>query len=129
MRVLTPVFIDHFSPAIINIHPSLLPSYQGLHTHQRVLAAGDSRHGCTVHVVTAGLDEGPILGQASLAVRTEESESQLAERVHVLEHQLYPAIITAIAQKSISLKEPPGEHYLRFAADADLHLLPMSGPC
>ncbi len=128
MRILTPTFIDAFSPTIINIHPSLLPDYRGLHTHQRVLDAKESEHGCTVHTVTAGLDDGPILGQARLNVNPEESASQLAERVHALEHQLYPAIITAIAQNRISLKEPPGEYFLRFAASADLRLLPVSGP-
>jgi phosphoribosylglycinamide formyltransferase-1 len=82
---------------MINIHPSLLPKYRGLHTHARALEAGDSRHGCTVHEVTAALDDGPILGQASLAVAPEDDPESLAARVLELEHRLYPAVLRRFA--------------------------------
>lgn len=82
---------------MLNIHPSLLPLYKGLHTHERALQAGDAEHGCTVHEVTAALDDGPILGQARLAVRPEDTAESLAARVLPLEHQLYPAVLKRYA--------------------------------
>ena len=93
MRILTGGFIDSWAGRMINIHPSLLPAYKGLHTHQRVLDAGDAEHGCTVHEVTAALDDGPILGQARLRVQEGEDADTLAARVLKLEHQLYPAVL------------------------------------
>jgi phosphoribosylglycinamide formyltransferase-1 len=90
MRILTPAFIQTFAGRIINIHPSLLPAYKGLHTHQRVLADQQTQHGCSVHVVTAELDDGPILAQAKIDIAYPNTEQQLAAQVHQLEHQLYP---------------------------------------
>lgn len=97
MRVLTPYFIDAYKGRMLNIHPSLLPKYKGLHTHQRALDAGDAEHGCSVHEVTAALDDGPILGQAKLDIQSADTAQTLAERVLVLEHQLYPAVLRSFA--------------------------------
>ncbi|MEM6941899.1 MAG: phosphoribosylglycinamide formyltransferase [Pseudomonadota bacterium] len=98
MRVLTAGFIDVWSGRMINIHPSLLPKYKGLNTHARALAAGETHHGCTVHEVTAVLDDGPILGQAVLAIAAHETADALAARVLTLEHKLYPAVLRNFAQ-------------------------------
>jgi phosphoribosylglycinamide formyltransferase-1 len=97
MRVLTPGFMDRWRGSILNIHPSLLPRWRGLHTHERALAAGDAEHGCTVHEATAELDEGPILGQARLAVAPGDTPETLAARVLKLEHRLYPAVLRRFA--------------------------------
>lgn len=97
MRKLTGGFTDHWAGRMINIHPSLLPKYRGLHTHARALEAGDARHGCTVHEVTAELDDGPVLGQASLAVLPDDTADTLAARVLMLEHRLYPAVLRRFA--------------------------------
>ncbi len=93
MRVLTPVFVDRFRGRMLNIHPSLLPLYPGLHTHARALAAGDAEAGCTVHEVTPVLDTGPILGQACVPVLPGDSEAALGARVLAMEHRLYPAVL------------------------------------
>lgn len=97
MRILTPDFIRRFQGRMLNIHPSLLPKYPGLHTHQRALDAGDSAAGCTVHEVTAQLDAGPILGQARVPVLQSDTEASLAARVLVQEHRLYPAVLRRFA--------------------------------
>lgn len=97
MRILTPGFIQRFEGRMLNIHPSLLPKYPGLHTHARALAAGDSEAGCTVHEVTADLDAGPILGQARVPVLPGDTEDSLAARVLVQEHRLYPAVLRRFA--------------------------------
>jgi phosphoribosylglycinamide formyltransferase-1 len=89
MRILTPAFVARWGGRMVNIHPSLLPKYTGLHTHRRALEAGDSHGGCTVHLVTADLDEGPILGQIPVAIRTGDTADTLAARVLIAEHQLY----------------------------------------
>jgi phosphoribosylglycinamide formyltransferase 1 len=90
MRILTPGFIRRWEGRIVNIHPSLLPRYPGLDTHARALAAGDAEAGCTVHIVTETLDDGPILAQASLPIAASDSPETLAARVLELEHRLYP---------------------------------------
>lgn len=97
MRKLTGGFTDAWAGRMINIHPSLLPKYKGLHTHARALEAGDAEHGCTVHEVTAALDDGPILGQARLAVLPGDTPDTLAARVLVQEHRLYPAVLRRFA--------------------------------
>jgi phosphoribosylglycinamide formyltransferase-1 len=97
MRMLTPDFVDRFRGRMLNIHPSLLPKYPGLHTHARALAAGDAEAGCTVHEVTAELDAGPILGQARVPVLPGDSEATLAARVLAQEHRLYPAVLRRVA--------------------------------
>jgi len=93
MRVLTPGFVARFQGRMLNIHPSLLPAYPGLHTHARALAAGDRQAGCSVHEVTADLDAGPLLGQARVPVLADDTEATLAERVLRAEHQLYRAVL------------------------------------
>jgi phosphoribosylglycinamide formyltransferase 1 len=97
MRILTPAFVRRFEGRMLNIHPSLLPKYPGLHTHARALAAGDQEAGCTVHEVTADLDAGPVLGQARVPIRPGDSEGTLAARVLRLEHRLYPAVVRRFA--------------------------------
>ena len=97
MRVLTPEFVRRFEGRMLNIHPSLLPKYPGLHTHARALAAGDAEAGCTVHEVTAELDAGPILGQARVAVLPGDTEADLSARVLRQEHRLYPAVLRRFA--------------------------------
>jgi phosphoribosylglycinamide formyltransferase 1 len=93
MRILTPAFIQRFPRRIVNIHPSLLPSFPGLHTHRRALAAGVKVHGATVHVVTPALDSGPIVAQAAVPVMPEDTEETLAARVLAAEHRLYPQAV------------------------------------
>ena len=97
MRVLTPAFVARFEGRMLNIHPSLLPKYPGLRTHDRALAAGDKEAGCTVHEVTPILDDGPILGQARVPVLPGDTADSLAQRVLVMEHQLYPAVLRRFA--------------------------------
>lgn len=97
MRVLTPDFVTGWQGRMLNIHPSLLPKYRGLDTHARALEAGDADHGCTVHEVTADLDDGPILGQARLAIRPGDTPDTLAARLLPLEHRLYPAVLRRVA--------------------------------
>jgi len=97
MRILTPGFIRRYQGRMLNIHPSLLPKYPGLHTHARALAAGDAEAGCTVHEVTAELDAGPLLGQARVPVLPGDTEDRLAARVLAREHQLYPRVLRRFA--------------------------------
>jgi phosphoribosylglycinamide formyltransferase-1 len=93
MRVFTPWFVEAWRGRMINIHPSLLPAFPGLHTHRRALEAGVKVHGCSVHLVTEGVDDGPILGQAAVPVLTGDTEETLAARVLAAEHKLYPACL------------------------------------
>ncbi|PVM86498.1 phosphoribosylglycinamide formyltransferase [Caulobacter endophyticus] len=93
MRILTPFLVDAWEGRMLNIHPSLLPKYPGLDTHARAIAAGDTEAGCTVHLVTAGVDEGPILGQARVAIEAGDDDHALAARVLKEEHRLYPAVL------------------------------------
>ncbi len=102
MRVLTPAFVSRFAGRMLNIHPSLLPKYPGLHTHQRALDAGDAQAGCTVHLVTPVLDDGPILGQSRVPVLAGDSADTLAARVLVQEHRLYPAVLRRFAAGDLS---------------------------
>ena len=93
MRILTPRFIGAYPGRMLNIHPSLLPKHKGLNTHAAALQAGDTEHGCTVHLVTPELDDGPILGQARVPVLPDDTPDSLAARVLKKEHQLYPAVL------------------------------------
>ncbi|EEF78501.1 phosphoribosylglycinamide formyltransferase [Methylophaga thiooxydans] len=93
MRILTAEFVDHFAGRLINIHPSLLPKFKGLHTHQRAIEAGEKEHGASVHFVTAELDDGPVILQAKVPVLTDDDADTLAARVLEQEHLLYPAAI------------------------------------
>ena len=97
MSVLTEGFVTPWAGRMLNIHPSLLPKYKGLNTHARALAAGDTEHGCTVHLVTPALDDGPILGQARIAVQPDATPDTLAARVLVQEHRLSPAVLRRFA--------------------------------
>ncbi len=95
LRILTGGFVDQWRDRMVNIHPSLLPGFKGLHTHERALAAGVAFHGCTVHLVRAEMDDGPILGQAMLEIGAAADAGALAARVLRLEHRLYPAALAA----------------------------------
>ena len=105
MRILTPAFVASYAGRLINIHPSLLPKFPGLHTHRQALQAGETEHGATVHVVTAELDHGPILGQVSVPVLPGDTEDSLAARVLQQEHLLFPKVIGQILQGQLSLLE------------------------
>lgn len=119
MRILSATFVRHYQGRLLNIHPSLLPLYKGLHTHQRVLEAGDSEHGCTVHFVTEELDGGPLVVQAVIPVELNDSPATLAHRVHAQEHEIYPLAIRWFAEGRLSLGEQ--------GALLDGQLLPASG--
>lgn len=97
MRVLTPEFVGRFQGQILNIHPSLLPKYKGLNTHARAIEARDTEAGCTVHKVTAALDDGPILGQARVPILPGDTAETLAARVLPMEHKLYPMVLRRVA--------------------------------
>jgi phosphoribosylglycinamide formyltransferase-1 len=97
MRILTPEFTRKWAGRMLNIHPSLLPLYKGLHTHARALEAGDAEHGCTVHEVTAELDGGPILGQARIRIEAGDTPESLAARLLPMEHALYPEVLRRYA--------------------------------
>ncbi len=92
MRILTPSFVSQWQGKMLNIHPSLLPYYKGVNTHQRVLNTGDRFHGCTVHFVTAELDAGQSIAQSAIEVRLNDTVETLAQRVHKLEHFIYPQV-------------------------------------
>jgi phosphoribosylglycinamide formyltransferase 1 len=98
MRLLTPWFVTRWSGRMLNIHPSLLPQFKGLHTHRRALEAGVKRHGATVHFVVPEMDSGPIVAQDSVAVREGDTEETLAARVLELEHKIYPRALRAVAE-------------------------------
>jgi len=110
MRILTPFLVRAWSGRMLNIHPSLLPLYPGLHTHRRALEADDKEAGATVHLVTPSLDEGPLLGQARVPILPGDTEETLAARVLIEEHKLYPACLAEVAK---ALQEdgypPPGD--------------------
>ncbi len=96
MRILTPFLVEAWAGRMINIHPSLLPKYPGLDTHRRAIEAGDAEAGCTAHLVTAGVDEGPIIDQARVPVEAGDTPETLAARVLVAEHRLYPAALARL---------------------------------
>ena len=107
MRLLTPWLVQRWAGRMLNIHPSLLPKFPGLDTHRRAIEAGEAEHGCTVHLVTEGMDEGPVLGQARVPVLPGDDEAALAARVLEQEHRLYPAMLAELARK-ISLPTKQG---------------------
>ena len=110
MRVLSATFIDSMPVPMINLHPALLPAYKGLDTHQRAIQAGESHHGCSIHVVTAELDAGQVLTQAVLTLSAKESAASLQTRVQTLEHQLLPWTILLIAKEVITLNNQASNH-------------------
>ena len=103
MRILTPVFIKPYLGKLINIHPSLLPKYPGLNTHQKVIANKDTEHGVTVHFVDENLDGGPICAQSTMKVESDDIET-LEKRIHELEHELYPKVIQDFAKGNLELQ-------------------------
>ncbi len=105
MRILSPWFVAHYQGRVLNIHPALLPKYPGLDTHQRVLNAGESWHGSSVHFVTENLDGGPVILQGKLAVNTKETASELRARVQALEHQIYPQAADWFAQGRLEYRD------------------------
>ena len=119
MRILSADFVRHYQGRLLNIHPSLLPKYKGLHTHQRALEAQDREHGCSVHFVTEELDGGPLVVQAVIPVESEDTPSSLAQRVHAQEHRIYPLAVRWFAEGRLSLNEQ--------GALLDGQLLPASG--
>ncbi|KID58678.1 phosphoribosylglycinamide formyltransferase [Pseudoalteromonas luteoviolacea] len=119
MRILTPNLVQKFKGKMLNIHPSLLPKYQGLNTHQRAIDANDAYHGASVHFVTEELDGGPVIVQAKVAILPEDSAETLAKRVHEQEHVIYPLVVKWFS-----------EHRLTMEADYavfDKHPLPAQG--
>ncbi|MEE2732838.1 MAG: phosphoribosylglycinamide formyltransferase [Pseudomonadota bacterium] len=119
MRILTDHFVDHFSGRMLNIHPSLLPKFKGLNTHQRALDAGVAEHGCSVHFVSSELDSGAVIGQAKVPVEANDSAQSLSEKVQQQEHRLYPACVALFCSSAI-----------RLSADGVLYqgsLLPATG--
>ena len=106
MRILSGGFVRHYQGRLLNIHPSLLPKYKGLHTHQRALEAGDAEHGCSVHFVTEELDGGPLVVQAVVAVAPGDTAQSLAARVHHQEHLIYPLAVRWFGEGRLRL----GEH-------------------
>ena len=105
LRILTGGFVDAWRDRMVNIHPSLLPAFKGLHSHERALETGCAFHGCTVHLVRAEMDDGPILGQAALEIGATQDPDALAARVLTLEHRLYPAALAAYLSGEIRLEE------------------------
>ena len=105
MAVLSAAFVTRFAGRIINIHPSLLPAHKGLHTHQRALDAGDTRHGASVHIVTPALDDGPLILQAGLSLSEKETAESLAARVLVLEHALYPFVLETLVSGHLVIQD------------------------
>ncbi|AEY01027.1 phosphoribosylglycinamide formyltransferase [Oceanimonas sp. GK1] len=119
MRILTPDFVRHYAGRMLNIHPSLLPKYQGLNTHQRAIDAGDDEHGCSVHFVTEELDGGPVILQARVPVFAEDDAAAVAARVQVQEHAIYPLAVRWFCAGRLTMKD--GRAWL------DGQLLPPEG--
>jgi len=123
MRILTPDFVQHYQGKLVNIHPSLLPKYQGLNTHQRAIDAGDKEHGVSVHFVTEELDGGPVILQAKVPVFDGDNSDDLAARVHEQEHRIYPLVVKWLCQKRLSMRTEGQNEY----AILDKCTLPASG--
>ncbi|REL29382.1 phosphoribosylglycinamide formyltransferase [Thalassotalea euphylliae] len=119
MRILTPAFVQHYQGRLVNIHPSLLPKYQGLNTHQRAIDAGDDEHGVSVHFVTEELDGGPVILQAKVPVFENDTADELAARVHEQEHRIYPLVVKWLCQGRLKMVDEK--------AILDDTPLPMSG--
>ncbi len=119
MRILSDEFVRHFQGKLINIHPSLLPKYQGLHTHQRALDAGDEEHGTSVHFVTEELDGGPVILQAKVPIFAEDTIEDITARVQLQEHRIYPLVTNWFLQQRLSMEKDK--------AVLDGHTLPSHG--
>ena len=120
MRILSNSFIEKFNKKIINIHPSLLPKYPGLKTHEKVMNNNDKYHGVTIHLVDEGLDSGPIIAQARFKATKYEDIDSLITKVHSLEHKLYPLIIKMIVEGEINLNELNGKDFKCYEDEFDL---------
>jgi phosphoribosylglycinamide formyltransferase-1 len=105
MRILTPAFVQHYAGRMLNIHPSLLPRFQGLHTHRRALEAGETEHGASIHFVTEELDGGPVILQARVPVKPDDTPDTLAARVLEQEHRIYPLAVQWFAQGRLALED------------------------
>ncbi|WP_315708051.1 phosphoribosylglycinamide formyltransferase [Brenneria uluponensis] len=110
MRILSPEFVERFAGKMLNIHPSLLPKYPGLHTHAQALANGDMVHGTSVHFVTDDLDSGPVILQAKVPIFAEDTEQNVLERVQVQEHTIYPLVVNWFLEGRLKMKD--GEAWL-----------------
>ncbi|EBQ6151236.1 phosphoribosylglycinamide formyltransferase, partial [Salmonella enterica subsp. enterica serovar Enteritidis] len=105
MRILTPAFVRYYHGRMLNIHPSLLPKYPGLHTHRKALENGDAEHGTSVHFVTEELDGGPVILQARITVLPDDTEDTLTARIQQEEHRIYPQVVNWFVQGRLALKE------------------------
>ena len=105
MRILSPIITSAFKDKMINIHPSLLPKYPGLNTHEQVIANNDAEHGVTIHFVSEELDGGPIIAQSKILVHKKQKLDDLIERIHKVEHMIFPKVISMIASKEIDIKD------------------------
>ena len=105
MRILTPAFVNHYAGRMLNIHPSLLPKYQGLHTHQKAIDAGDSEHGASVHFVTEELDGGPVILQAKVPIFPGDEEDEVIERVQTQEHTIYPLVVSWFIEGRLAMHD------------------------
>lgn len=123
MRVLTPAFVERFNGKVINIHPSLLPAFPGLHTHQQALATGVQWHGCTVHFITPVLDHGPIVAQGAVPVMADDTPESLAGRLLQVEHRLYADVVRWLVERRISL-DAIGRVHVRGIASRSFVLTP-----
>ncbi|WP_406611436.1 phosphoribosylglycinamide formyltransferase [Agarivorans sp. JK6] len=119
MRILSQAFVERFSGKMLNIHPSLLPKYQGLNTHQRAIDAQDQEHGCSIHFVTPELDGGPVILQAKVPVFSDDDAETLAARVQVQEHAIYPLVVNWFVEGRLSMEND--------SALLDSNILPTSG--
>ncbi|MBW8073226.1 MAG: phosphoribosylglycinamide formyltransferase [Ferrovum sp.] len=123
MRILTPEFVAHYQGRLLNIHPSLLPAFPGLHTHRRALAEGVAVHGCTVHFVTSELDHGPIVAQGVVPVWAEDDEASLAARVLHMEHRLFPHVLRGWAENRWVLRADGQVRWRDDSQEQNLRLL------
>ncbi len=119
MRILSPGFVQHFEGKLLNIHPSLLPKYQGLNTHQRAIDAGDKEHGVSVHFVTEELDGGPVILQAKVPIFDGDTIENLSARIHQQEHRIYPLVVKWFCSQRVVMQNEK--------AKMDGHYLPPSG--
>ncbi|GES49855.1 phosphoribosylglycinamide formyltransferase-1 [Rhizobium sp. ERR 1071] len=127
MRLLSGRFIQAYKGRIINIHPSLLPLFPGLHTHQRAIDAGMRIAGCTVHFVTEGMDEGPVVGQAAVPVLTDDTAGSLAARVLTVEHQLYPQSLRLLAEGKVRMEDGKAVSFGKATAVDERQILSLLG--
>ncbi|CNB41849.1 phosphoribosylglycinamide formyltransferase [Yersinia ruckeri] len=119
MRILSPAFVQHYAGRMLNIHPSLLPKYPGLHTHRQAIDNGDSEHGTSVHFVTEELDGGPVILQAKVPIFAEDSEDEVIQRVQVQEHSIYPLVVSWFSEGRLEMRDN--------AAWLDGNKLPLQG--